>query len=216
MDVWFFCFGLLEMKRIFLVRHGVTTLNQQRRYCGVNNVGLTPEGRKQAVSVANLLNHESFTSIYTSPLKRCIETSKPIAQSHDICPESLAGLSEINFGLWEGLTFEEIQTAYPDQVKVWFENPDDFTFPEGESVYEFRKRVLASLETALTGQGDSLVVAHGGSLRIIICHLCGWQMESLHSFELEPASLTILEHYENSTTVRVLNETCHLKNGGIN
>ena len=189
------------MKKIFLVRHGVTTLNEQRRYCGVGNACLSSQGLKQAQSVAGLLSEENFDSIYTSPLKRCLETSRPIAQSHDIRPEPLTGLSEIDFGLWEGLTFEEIQTAYPDQLKAWFENPDDFTFPQGESVCDFRKRVLVSLDTILAGQGDSLTVAHGGSLRIIICHLCGWPIKSLHSFKLEHASLTILEHYEDSTVI---------------
>ncbi len=202
------------MKKIFLIRHGVTQQNEQRRYCGISDVCLSSQGLEQAQSVADLLNQEKFTSIYTSPLKRCLVTAEAICKSHDICMESLADLSEINFGLWEGLTFEEIQTSYPDQLKVWIENPDDFIFPQGESVCDFRKRVLTALEKIFTQQGNSLIVAHGGSLRIIICYLCGWGMESLHSFELEPASLTILEYYENSTVVRVLNETCHLKYEG--
>ncbi len=203
------------MKQLFLVRHGVTAQNQQRRYCGVGDVGLSEQGTHQAQFVGQLLGEKNISSIYTSPLKRCLETANSIAQSHDICPEPLAGLSEINFGLWEGLTFGDIQKAYPDQLQEWFEKPDDFTFPEGESIYDFRKRVLLSLDNVFTVQGNCLIVAHGGSLKIIICHLCGWGMESLHSFELEPASLTILEHYENSTVVKVLNETCHLKNGSI-
>jgi alpha-ribazole phosphatase len=201
------------MKKIFLVRHGLTSLNEQRRYCGESNVSLSSQGLKQAQRAADFLCEEKFDSIYTSPLERCLETANAIAKSHDIYPEALTGLSEINFGLWEGLTFEEIQKSYSEQMKVWFENPDDFTFPEGESVRDFRKRVLASLDTVLEEQGNCLIVAHGGSLRIIICHLSGWPMESLHSFELEPAGLTILEHYENSTVVRVLNDTCHLKEG---
>jgi broad specificity phosphatase PhoE len=73
--------------------------------------------------------------------------------------------------------------------------------------------VLAALDAILREQGDSLIVAHGGSLRIIISHLSGWGMGSLHSFELEPGSLTILEHYDESTVVQVLNDTCHLKTG---
>lgn len=201
------------MQKIFLIRHGITEQNEQRRYCGISDVCLSSQGREQAQSLADLLNREKFDSIHTSPLKRCLETSSLIAKSHDITPEPLAGLSEINFGLWEGLTFDEIQSRYPDQLKLWSEDPDDFTFPQGESVCNFRKRVLSSLDTILTDQGNSLVVAHGGSLRVIICHLCGWPMKNLHSFELDPASLTILIHYENSTVARVLNETCHLKDG---
>lgn len=201
------------MKRVFLVRHGVTTLNEQRRYCGISDVDLSEQGFHQAQFVGQFLRPEKFTSIYTSPLKRCLATAEAICASHDVCAKSLTDLGEINFGLWEGLTFEAIQTAYPDQLKVWFENPDDFTFPEGESVCGFRQRVLAALEEILARQGNTLIVAHGGSLRVIICHLCRWSMQSLHSFELEPASVTILEHYERTTVVRVLNETCHLKKG---
>ena len=203
------------MKKFFLVRHGLTVQNQQRRYCGVTDVSLSEQGFRQAQLVDQILRPEYFTLIFTSPLKRCLATAEAICKSHDICPTPLAGVSEIDFGLWEGLTFEEIQTAYPDQLNRWCENPDRFTFPNGESVCDFRKRVLASLEMILEGKGDVLIVAHGGSLRIIICHLCGWPMESLHSFELDPASLTILEYYENSAVVRVLNETCYLKKGEV-
>lgn len=212
MDVCF-GFGSQEMKRIFLVRHGVTTLTQERRYCGVSNARLSSRGIRQSECLAGLLSDEKFTSIYTSPLERCLETTGPVARSHDIRPEPVAGLSEIDFGLWEGLTFEEIQAGYGERLKEWFDKPDDFIFPEGESVCDFRGRVLRSLDTILNGQdqGDLLIVAHGGSIRVIICHLCGWGMGSLHSFEIAPAGLTIMEHYEESTVVSVLNDTCHLK-----
>ncbi len=203
------------MKKLFLVRHGLTVQNQQRRYCGVTDVSLSEQGFEQAQLVSQHLSPEKFTSIYTSPLKRCVATAKAICKTPDICVESLAGLAEIDFGLWEGLTFEEIQTAYPEQLKMWCENLDDFSFPQGESVCDFRKRVLASLKMILEGQGDVLIVAHGGSLRIIICHLCGWPMESLHSFELDPASVTILKYYGKSTVAAVLNGTYHLNNGGM-
>jgi broad specificity phosphatase PhoE len=201
------------MQTLFLVRHGITALNEQQRYCGVSDVCLSALGRRQSLLLRDLLRQEEFTSLYISPLKRCIETIDPIAQSHALSPEPLVGLSEINFGLWEGLTFEEIQSAYPDRLKAWCDEPDAFTFPQGEPVRDFRTRVLDALERILAHEGNSLVVAHGGSLRVIISHLCGWGMDCLHSFALEPASSTILEHYQESTVVRVLNETCHLRIG---
>ncbi len=212
MDYWLF-FQAFIMQKIFLVRHSATTLNEQHRYCGASDVSLSNQGLFQAQLIGQYLSFYKFTSIYFSPLKRSLETTDTIAQFHEICPEPLADLREIDFGLWEGLTFEEIQTAYPDMLNIWLENHNDFTFPKGESIDDFRKRVLLALKTVLSRQGDSLIVAHGGSLRIIICYLCGWGMECLHSFELEPASVTILEHYDKSTVVRVLNDTCHLKRG---
>lgn len=201
------------MKKIFLVRHGLTDQNQQRRYCGLTDVSLSSRGIHQAGLVAGELAKENFASIFTSPLKRALTTANQIAQAHGISPETLTGLTEIDFGSWEGLTFDEIQKTYPDRLNDWFKKPDTFTFPQGESVADFRKRVLASMETILDRQGDSLIVAHGGSLRIMICHLCRWSMDNIHSFELEPASLTILKHYDESTVAAVLNQTSHLKNG---
>ena len=199
------------MKRIFLVRHGVTEQNEQKRYCGVTDVCLSSEGCRQAQLLAQFLSKEKITSIYTSPLKRCMATAAAIAQSHGIEAVQLHGLSEIDFGLWEGLTFDEIQACYPEQITNWFENPNTFVFPGGESVKDFGSRVLDSLDRILAGNGDTVVVGHGGSLRFIICHLCGWGMNSLYSFELAPAGVTVLEHYEKSTVARVLNDTCHLK-----
>ncbi len=202
------------MKQLFLVRHGVTTFNEQGRYCGVSDAPLSSEGLRQVRCVADLLRQEQFISIYTSPLKRCVQSAEIISKPYDVCPASLPGFSEIDFGLWEGLSFEAIQAGYPEELSRWFERPETFTFPEGESIAGFHDRVIGSLGKVLEGQGDRLIVAHGGSIRIAICHLCGWGMKGLHSFELEPASLTILEHYEDSSVVRVLNETCHLKDGG--
>ena len=202
------------MQKIFLIRHGVTEQNKQRRYCGISDICLSELGRRQAKILGQILSEEPITSIYTSPLKRCLETSNAISGAHGICPEPLTGLSEIDFGLWEGLTFDEIQARYPEQLNNWVKYPDSFSFPQGQCIADFRTRVLSSLGEILKGKENSLVVAHGGSLRVIICHLCGCPMSCLHSFELEPASLTILEYYENSAVVRVLNETCHLKYEG--
>ena len=203
------------MKQLFLVRHGTTVQTQERRYSGVSDVGLAELGVRQVRLVGEFFRSKEFGLIYSSPLKRCVATAGAISTASDVCVESLAGLGEINFGLWEGLTFEEIQKAYPEQLKCWCENPNAFTFPKGESVCEFYKRVLGAMEIILAGTGDVVVVAHGGSLRVMICNLCGWPTESLHSFELAPASVTVLKCYERSTVVSVLNDTCHLSDGGM-
>lgn len=204
------------MKQLYLVRHGVTALNEQRRYCGTSDVGLSEKGLKQAQLVEQLFIKSKVSSVFISPLKRSLETYKTMALPEDLCAKILPGLSEIDFGKWEGLTFEEIQAEYPLQLEKWFANPQGFTFPEGESVTGFSKRVIGGLREVLQQQENCLIVAHGGSLRVIICHLCGWPVEKMHSFELGHGSLTILNHYGESTVVKVLNDTCHLQNGGIN
>ena len=202
------------MKKIFLIRHGTTEQNEQKRYCGVTDTCLSSHGLGQAQLLGRFLSEEKITSIYSSPLKRSLATADAIAQLHGTKVRALQGLSEIDFGKWEGLAFDEIQIRYPAQISEWIESPNAFVFPGGESVKDFRGRVLDSLNEILEEDGNTVIVGHGGSLRFIICHLCGWGMNCLHSFELDPASVTVLEQYDESTIIRVLNDTCHLKTEG--
>ena len=204
----------IEMKQIFLIRHGATAQNLQRRYLGVTDEPLSEVGVVQAETLAAHFANEDISSIYSSPLSRALMTAEAIAHPHSITVKTLDKLGEVNFGLWEGLTFDEIKEQFPDEQSQWFADPDNFTFPEGESVKHFRERVLSCLDEILAAKGDTVVVAHGGTLRFILCNICKWPMDCLHSFELKNAGVTILNQYENSCVVEVLNDTCHLKSEG--
>jgi len=200
-----------KMKKLFLIRHGQTEQNGEPRYFGVTDLPLSTEGCRQAQLIADSLCDEQINALFTSPLCRSLETAGIIAEDHKLEARIVRGLSEIDFGQWEGLSFDEIRSRNPEQVSRWLNDPWNFAFPAGQSVQHFRSHVIEVIEQILDVAGNVAVVAHGGSLRVIICHLCGWPINSFHSFSLDTASITVLEHFGDTTIVKTLNDTCHLQ-----
>src|SRR5215471_12106018 len=98
---------------VWLIRHGVPEGMEGRCY-GRLDVALSAEGIRQATAIANYLAGEKLTRIYSSPMKRALETARAIAERHTLGVETLEALSEIAFGDFEGLRYDDIQTQYPD------------------------------------------------------------------------------------------------------
>lgn len=157
-----------ETVEIYLLRHGKTVMSGT--YTGSTDVELSAVGRQQARSLNSFLNQVHFDHCFCSPLVRCRETLTLL----DIDSEcSFAeSLKEIDFGSWEGLTFDEIQSRYPDQLANWTSEGEDFIFPKGEKIETFNMRVSEWFDKLLTKDSNRvLIVAHGGVLRAAICNL---------------------------------------------
>ena len=200
------------MSKLFLVRHGDTTLNSAERYWGETDVELSADGLRQAERLRDRLAAERLDFVYSSDLQRAFVTAKTIASGHQLevitCPE----LKEINFGEFEGLTFDEISQNYPEMVKLWTEWSLQVRFPGGESVDELNQRVTRFLERLETHSEKEtvLIVAHSAPLRLLICHLLGIELRHWRQFCLNLASLSILETYPQGAIISLLNDTSHL------
>lgn len=203
------------MGKLFLVRHGETELNARKCYCGSTDVGLCEAGVRQAEMLADKLAGEEIKNIFTSPLSRSLQTAEIISSRHELEPRIAEGLREIDFGDWEGLTFEEVNSKWPDEVDRWFKCPDDFVFPGGESVQSFHQRVINSFAEIVSHPEPIAIVAHGGTLKVAICYLCGWGMGSIHSFSLSNAGLSIIDCFDGAAIVKSLNDTSHLGGGSV-
>ncbi|KKL10866.1 hypothetical protein LCGC14_2551510, partial [marine sediment metagenome] len=129
-------------------------------------------------------------------------------------PETVDDLREVDFGEWEGLSFDEICREFGEESKEWFANPNAFRFPGGESVEEFTSRVSAATERVVGREGTVAVVVHAGVIKVMICHLCGFGMDKMHSFSLSAASLSVLNDYKGLMVIRSVNDTCHLNAKG--
>ena len=99
-----------------MVRHGETDWNRQRRFQGRADQPLNEAGRGQARELAELLHGEPVSAVYTSPLRRALETAEILAGNFGLRPEPLDALLEIDVGAWEGLTIDEVRTTYPGRV----------------------------------------------------------------------------------------------------
>jgi len=181
---------VISEKTLFLLRHGRTGFSG--RYIGSRDVDLSPEGSQQIKDLRNSIKPELFDAVYASPLLRC-------RQSCDILfPDSTVqykdALREIDFGRWEGLTFEEIRQQDSESVNSWAEDPGNFTFPEGESVPDFSKRIEKVARFLSKEQGQRLMlVCHGGVIRGLLCYFLGIDYKNALLFQVKKGSYTTIE-----------------------
>ena len=180
--------------RIILVRHGETSWNQERRFLGHSNPGLNEQGEIQARAVAQRLMAERIDKVFSSDMLRALETSQEIASLHNLPVRITPCLREINFGAWEGLTFAEIQTQYPELLNKWILDPFGVRIPGGETAEEVKSRVMEALDSIVLNTSDKetvVIVAHGGPLRMLLCQLtgvdssCQWEFSIAHGEKVD-------------------------------
>ncbi len=178
---------------MLLVRHGDIAADMSR-YWGHTDVPLNDMGIRQAGKLAHRLGAEEIDVVYASDLRRAMDTAATIAGRCHLSVVSCPELREISFGQCEGLTFDEMKDRYPQTEGIWAAGGEDICFPGGESVRTFAARVGTFAET-LRGEssGTALVVAHGGSLRVLVCCLTGLDLSAWRDIHIERASLSIIE-----------------------
>ncbi|MBS1112210.1 MAG: Phosphoglycerate mutase [Nitrospirae bacterium] len=196
--------------KIYLIRHGETEGAETKRYKGHIDVPLSKNGIEQMKRVAGYLAGEGFlNAIYCSDLSRAGKSAEIIAEPHGSKPIIMSDLRERNFGLWEGMSFEEISKKYPDEFRSWADNPLEFSPIEGESTIEVRDRAL-KVFNEITGkhQGDNVaIVSHGGINRVILCHLLGIPLENIFRVEQDFAALNLIEFHDGYPVARFINYT---------
>lgn len=197
------------MTRWFLVRHGRTNWNKDKRIQGQADIPLDNIGVEQAKRLGERLNAEEFAAIYSSDLKRAIQTAEPIADGQPIREDKR--LRELGLGRFEGLVYADIEKIYPEELKAWEENRDNAP-PQGEKFSELVARTQAFFEEARRAHAaDSILIAsHGGTLRVLMCLLTDLPPEKHWLFRFDNASLTEVLTYEGGTSILYLNDVCHI------
>jgi alpha-ribazole phosphatase len=153
-----------------------------------------------------------LAAIYSSDLQRALRTASIVASVQHLLVQTDPGLREISFGAFEGKTFAEIQRAYPDTVQAWLEDMSSLCPPGGETLQDVIKRaddVVHRLQNAHSGE-TILLVAHGGTVRALLCACLGWDPHHFWRWRVDNASLTVLENGHSGWRLALLNETCHL------
>lgn len=200
------------MSRLLLVRHGNTKLNSAERFWGQTDVELSADGIRQAEKLRDRLAAERIDVIYASNLCRASVTAEIIASKHQLDIITCAELREINFGELEGMTFKEISQLYPELTSSWYTREFTLPYPGGESPNEVNKRVskfLHRLEKH-TSEETILIVAHSGTLKVIMCNLLGIGLQHSRQIRVELASLSIVEIYPQIAILNLLNDVSHL------
>ncbi len=204
------------MLRLFLVRHGQSVWNDEKRIQGQQDIPLGDEGRKQAIALGERFKGRQFQACFSSPLKRATETAELIlkASGNSTPIITLLELMERNFGDWEGKSIDDLQLLFPNDFSQWLAAHQIPAPPNGESMDELMKRVERGLDQILAvKEGNVLVVGHSGSIKAAICIFFRLPLSSFVRMRIDNASLTILEIEDGRNRLVQFNDTCHLHEG---
>lgn len=177
---------------MILIRHGQTSWNARKIYCGARDIGLNANGKKQAARLRRQLNAGKIYEVYSSDKKRAMQTARIIFKKNKI--NRLAGLREMRFGVFEGLSHAQVLRKYPGIYSRWLKDPFSITMPKGESLRDFRKRVVMAMKKIAKAHPEQkvAVVCHGGVIGIFLSHLL--KRRNFWKLIPKPASCTVVNY----------------------
>ena len=205
--------------RIFLIRHGTTTLSAEDRFAGSTDVPLSDEGREQARRLGVRLSGEKIAAVYASTLGRTIETARFLADPHGLEVLPREGLREISHGHWEQMTRREVDERFPAESAAWEEDPYTFAPAGGESGLAVTARALpALLEIVRSHVGmQVVVVSHKATIRLLLSSLLGFDPRRYRdNLDQNPAALNIVD-FKDAVRARLtlFNDTSHYTAAGL-
>lgn len=184
---------------LYFLRHGQTDYCETGGYCGTseNNPGLTPAGIEMAEAFATAYGNLPWTAIFCSPLKRTIQTAKPIAEITGLPLQLRDGLKEINYGYWEGKHPDVVNVEFHDDYVRWLTDPAWNAPTQGERAIDIARRgsrVIEEVEHSYGDQGHVLLVSHKATIRIMLCELLGIDVGRYRDrFAMPVGALSIVE-----------------------
>lgn len=209
------------MGTIFLLRHGETEYHAQERMLGRLDIGLNERGREQARRTAAFFADVELAAVYSSPLKRCLETAAPSAAARGLDTEVMEGLMEVDMGDWDGRSMKELFASEGERVGKWLADPSSQPIPGGEDFGAVRERVTAAVREIVSrhpGDDRVLLVTHGGPIRGVLCEALGMGLDHMFRLQIDLASISAVEYFEqsfpDSAVVTLVNQTLHLEQGG--
>jgi broad specificity phosphatase PhoE len=158
------------VSRILFIRHAETEM--AGRFCGHSDPDLNAQGRAQLMDLAQVLSAETIEGVYSSDLRRARSTAQAIAEARGIPLSLRPALREIDFGQWEGLSWEQIVDRDPEYAREWVAAYPRHPAPRGEEFHAFEARIREEV-IHLLDCGPIAVVTHAGALRVVLRHLCG-------------------------------------------
>jgi broad specificity phosphatase PhoE len=215
-DLAYFCRQIirkLTSKKIYLIRHGQTDFNLKGIVQGSGvNADLNEKGRSQSNAFYTAYRHVKFDKIYTSVLKRSIESVQQFIDS-GIPHESFVGLNEISWGSREGQQITPEEDKYYHWVlQQWQEGKTDMPIEGGESPAQVAARQKPVLDYILSKENEEtvLICMHGRAIRILLCQMLNYPLKSMDSFEHENLCLYLLNYTGSMFSVEKYNDTAHL------
>ena len=200
--------------KLFLIRHGQTLWNKEGRYQGEMDIGLTRVGFKQARLAAKYLSKVNFSNVYSSPLKRAVDTASIIKKGRNLEIKIRNNLKEISFGKWEGMKFDQINRMFHDDYQNWLGDPYNNSPTGGESFKQVKERAAAEIDNIVNENGDGssvAVVTHGGVILSLLVHWLQIPIPRWKSIIQRQGAINIVVIDRGFPYISAINYTGHLK-----
>ena len=207
----------VETADLVLLRHGDTRLTPERRFSGVGSkdLGLSAAGRDQARLAAGsaVLQGRPFTEILTSPMTRCQETAQILAAALGVPVSIDPDLREMDFGRWEGMTFDEVHERYPEDLQRWKQSASASPTGSSETFARVVDRMRTAAERFASRYAGASVVAvtHVTPMKALVADALGAPPSALFHMELSSACFSEITYAGGEACVRLLNDTSHLR-----
>ncbi|MBO7428690.1 MAG: histidine phosphatase family protein [Paludibacteraceae bacterium] len=203
------------MTRFYLVRHGQTDWNQEKRMQGQHETDLTPLGERQAIALGERLEDVDFGLVFSSPQRRAMKTTQLILgkRSLPIIPDN--ALKEILMGDWQGILIEDLMEKYPEEIDLFWHHPEQYKREGCETYDEVRRRAGQFMErTAAENPGKTiLVVTHGALLKTLYTYFKYQPIaEIAHAVHPQSTAIAVVEKRDGIWNVMSWNDTEHLAN----
>jgi broad specificity phosphatase PhoE len=197
------------MTCILLVRHGHVEGMSPERFRGRRDIDLSDQGARQAQATARRIANEWHpVTIYTSPLRRCLQTAAAIGTVCGLGAMILDDLNDLHYGEWEWHTHEEVRTRWPELFECWFAAPQLVRFPHGESLQDLVARMANVVRFVRERHADQtvVVVGHSSGNRALLLQMLEQPLSAYWRLAQDPCSVNVIELLTHAATVRRFNE----------
>jgi alpha-ribazole phosphatase len=189
------------MSRLVLVRHAEPEEDARGRCYGSLDIGLSARGREQAAALPRKLSGEPLEAVYVSPRIRTRETAAPLG----VPVVEDARLCELDFGAFEGRTYDELAAAEPALYERWMTAPTTVRFPDGESYGDLRARATEALDEIRARHACAAVVSHGGVIRAALATWLELPDHAIFRLAQDYCGVTIVDWLGDEPLLRLLN-----------
>ena len=189
--------------KIFIIRHPHSLANEEKIYNSITDVPLSDKGAKQMEEVIQYLKNfktiefDQVQSIYSSPLMRCSVLADKLSNEWDCQVVKEDQLIEINFGIFEGKTYQEIDLSFPNELLQWSNDYIHYQIPEGESLQQCMLRVKPFITHLKNQDQDVAIVTHGGIVKLLMLAFLDLPIETYWKFATNNCCIVEI-NYENN------------------
>jgi broad specificity phosphatase PhoE len=200
------------MTEVIIARHGQTEWNVGEVFRGRIDIALDETGLKQAELLAEYLSSRGIEAIYSSPLKRAVQTAEAIARHHNLKVEVAPGLIDFNFGKWQGLPHQEVKEKYRELYAEWNLSPHRVRMPDGESLSDVRERAIGVVDRVVSKhKGTVVLVAHRVVNKVLICALLGLDNSHFWNIKQDTCGMTTFTYENGQFILTEHNNTSYLR-----